>query len=351
MTDTRLSPGPRVGVVVIGGGQNCEHDVSLASARSVAAGLDPDRYDVSSLTIGLDGGWLGDDLRPLPGGATDAMARISVADVVFPAVHGPRGEDGTLAGLCELAGVPYVGSGVRAGALAMDKWATKLVAEALGIKTAHGRLVTAGSLDPADDGLDLPLVVKPVGAGSSHGVRRVETSQQLGEAVLAALALDDRVLVEELVRGREIDVAVLEWPNGTRLVGPPLEVVNPDGAVFDTERKYDGTAEFLLPAAVTDAQRAALSQAAVTLFGALGCAGAARFDFFLTSEGLVLNEVNTMPGMTAQSQVPKIFAAVGLSYPELLDVLIECALLRRPRPATRAEQSVVPLKDHAATTR
>jgi D-alanine-D-alanine ligase len=350
MTDTWLRPRPRLGVVVIGGGQNCEHDVSLASARSVAAGLDSDRYDVSSLTIGLDGGWLGDDMRPLPGGATEAMARIAVADVVFPAVHGPRGEDGTIAGLCELAGVAYVGSGVRAGALAMDKWATKLVAEALGIGTAVGRLVTAGC-DPADVGLDLPLVVKPVGAGSSHGVRRVETLQQLGEAVVTALALDDRALVEVLVHGREIDVAVLEWPNGTRLVGPPLEVVNPDGAVFDTERKYDGTAEFLLPAAVTDAQRAALSQAAVTLFDTLGCAGAARFDFFLTGKGLILNEVNTMPGMTAQSQVPKMFAAVGLSYAELLDVLIECALLRHTRPATPAGQSVVPLKDHAATTR
>ncbi len=145
MTTAHAYSGPRLRVVVVGGGQNCEHDVSLTSARSVAGGLDSDKYDVSSLTIGRDGCWLGADMRPLPGGATDAVALIADSDVVFPAVHGPRGEDGTLAGWCDLVGVPCVGSGVRAGAIAMDKWATKLVAEALGIKTASGTLVTAGT--------------------------------------------------------------------------------------------------------------------------------------------------------------------------------------------------------------
>jgi D-alanine-D-alanine ligase len=350
MSDERLVHGPRFSVVVIGGGQNCEHEVSLASARSVAAALDPDKYDVCSLTIGHDGRWLDGEMRPLPGGAAAALARMAASDVVFPAVHGPGGEDGTIAGWCELAAVPYVGSGVHAGAFAMDKWATKLVAEALGIRTAAGTLVRAGSVETATYPPAMPLVVKPVGAGSSHGVGRVDTVEQLGEALRAALELDDRALVEELVRGREVDIAILEWPNGTHLVGPPLEIVMHEGAVFDTERKYDGTAEFLLPADVTDAESAALASAAVALFVALGCSGVARFDFFVTSDGLVLNEVNTMPGMTAQSQVPRMFAAVGLPYPELLDVLIEGALARRSRPAPGADPGVVPLRDHVVIT-
>ncbi len=350
MNDERLVHRPRLGVVVIGGGQNCEHEVSLASARSVAAALDADKYDVCSLTIGREGRWLDDDMRPLPGGAAAALARMAASDVVFPAVHGPGGEDGTIAGWCELAAVPYVGSGVRAGAFAMDKWATKLIAEALGIRTAAATLVRSGSVEIATYPSAMPLVVKPVGAGSSYGVGRVDTLQQLGEALRSALELDDRALVEQLVRGREVDIAILEWPNGTHLVGPPLEIAMHEGAVFDTEHKYDGTAEFLLPADMTDAESAALASAAVALFVALGCSGVARFDFFVTSDGLVLNEVNTMPGMTAQSQVPRMFAAVGLPYAELLDVLIDAALARRSRLAPRADPGVVPLRDQIVIT-
>lgn len=320
----------RVDVLVVGGGQNCEHDVSLASARSVAAALSRERFDVCSVTIGRDGRWLDDHQVPLAGGAVEAVALMAASDVVFPAVHGPRGEDGTLAGLCELAGVPYVGSGVRAGALAMDKWATKLVAEAIGLRTARGVLVTADTIDEAVSGFTAPVVVKPVSAGSSHGVARVDTREELGAALATALALDDRVLIEQLVCGREIDVAVLEWTDGVRLVGPALEILVDDGAVFDTDRKYDGTAEFILPAPLDDPQQSALAAAAFGLFDALGCAGLARFDFFLTSDGLVLNEVNTMPGMTEQSQVPKMFAAVGLPYADLLAVLVDTALARHP---------------------
>jgi D-alanine-D-alanine ligase len=311
----------RVRVAVIGGGQNCEHEVSLASAESVAGALSPASYDVVRLTIGRDGQWF--DGHGGAVGLAGAVTILQGCDVVLPVVHGTRGEDGTLAALCELAGVPYVGSGVRAGALAMDKWTTKLVAEAVGIGTASGVLVT--SHDPLT--WRGPVVVKPVAAGSSHGVSLVHTPDELQPALAKALALDDRAMVEELVVGREIDLAVLRRPDGTRAVGPALEIVVDE--LFDTETKYDGSADFRLPADLDDVQRKELEDAALTMYDALGCAGVARIDFFLTEAGLVLNEVNTMPGMTEQSQVPKMFAVTGLSYPELVDVLVRAALTSR----------------------
>lgn len=315
----------RTRVAVIGGGQNCEHDVSLASAASVRAALDPATYETVALTIARDGTWLGSDDQPLGWSPADSLAAalryIATCRVVLPLVHGPRGEDGALAALCELAGVPYVGSPVRAGALAMDKWATKLVAEAVGVRTAPGRLVTDASAAVFDG----PVVVKPVAAGSSFGVRLVRTEEELAPALRAALDLDDRVLVEQVIVGREIDVAVLDDPDTGRRVGPPLEITVGDG-LFDTTTKYDGSATFTIPARLTDTETKALTDAALRVYEALGCRGLARVDFFLTEDGLVLNEVNTMPGMTAASQVPKMFAADGLSYPRLLDRLIRAAL-------------------------
>ena len=318
----------RTRVTVIGGGQNCEHAVSLATAAAVCRALDPGRYEVVPLTIDEDGGWR-DAAGTRLAGLGAAAELIAAADVVFPAVHGPRGEDGTLAALCELAGVPYVGSGVRAGAVAMDKWTTKLVAEALGIRTARGVLVTDAGAPPALPAP--PLVVKPVAAGSSYGVTRVDDPADLDRALKSALALGSRALVEEVVDGREVDIAVLGLPDGGRRVGPALEIVVDDGAVFDTGRKYDGSADFRVPAQLDAADLAGLRSAALALFDALDCAGVARFDFFVTRDGLVLNEVNTMPGMTEQSQVPKMFAAEGVSYAALLDALIEGALARPAR--------------------
>lgn len=299
-------------VAVIGGGASCEHDVSLASAAGVADAL-AERHDVVRLTIGRDGSW--------EGGLPAAIASIQSCDVAFPVLHGPRGEDGTLAALCELAGVPYVGSGVRAGALAMDKWATKLVAEAVGVPTAAGVLLTpstAGSYR-----FTHPVVVKPVAAGSSHGVTLVRSADALAPALEAALALDDRVLVEELLVGREVDVAVLRTRDGL-VVSPALEIVV-DG-LFDHDAKYGGSADFRVPAALTDVDRKALEDAAVAVYDALGCAGVARVDFFLTATGPVLNEVNTMPGFTEHSQVPRMFAAAGTSYADLVDLLVRDVL-------------------------
>jgi D-alanine-D-alanine ligase len=316
----------RIRVAVIGGGQNEEHDVSLASAASACAALDPDRYEVVAFTIGRDGTWSGPDGQALGDSqATSLAAAVALmagCDVALPLLHGPRGEDGALAALCELAGIPCAGSPLRAGALAMDKWATKLVAEAVGVRTAPGRLLTADALPAVT--FDGPVVVKPVASGSSFGVRLVETEDELEPALRAALEFDDRVLVEQVVVGREIDIAVLDDPDTGRRVGPPLEIIVGDG-LFDTTTKYDGSATFVVPAQLSDAEAKDLADSALAVFNALGCRGIARIDFFLTPDGLVLNEVNTIPGMTAASQVPKMFAADGMSYPDFLDRLVRSA--------------------------
>ncbi|MET8153294.1 ATP-grasp domain-containing protein, partial [Actinoplanes sp. NPDC005259] len=226
-----------------------------------------------------------------------------------------------LAALLDLAGVPYAGSGLRAGALAMDKWVTKLIAEELGIRTAPGRLLTARTVDGyAWSG---PVVVKPVAAGSSLGVAAVRAPGDLPGALAEALRHDDRVLVERVVEGREVDVAVLDGPGG-RIVSPALEIVA-DG-FFDYAAKYGGATTFLVPAPIDAAAGKALEAAAGAMFDALGCRGVARVDFFLTADGPVLNEVNTMPGLTEHSQVPRMFAAAGMGYPDLLDRLISDAL-------------------------
>lgn len=309
----------RTRVAVIGGGQNCEHDVSLASAASVAAGLDAATYDVVPLTIGRDGTWRDHASRPV--GLDGAAQVLRGCDVVFPVVHGPRGEDGALAALCELAGLPYVGSGIRPGAIAMDKWATKLVAQAVGIATAPGGLVTAATA--AHLRWTRPVVVKPVAAGSSLGVSLVTSPEALRPALDGALALDDRVLVEDVVAGREIDVAVLRRADGSVVAAPALEIVA-DG-LFDFDAKYGGRADFRVPAALDEVDAKALEDAALAAYDALGCAGVARVDFFLTDDGPVLNEVNTTPGMTEHSQVPRMFASAGLSYAGLLDELVRGA--------------------------
>lgn len=306
-------------VAVIGGGQNGEHDVSLASAASVASALASVGYDVVRLTIGRDGSWRRDGEGI---GFDVAVRTLRTCVVAVPMLHGPRGEDGTAAALCELAGVRYVGSGVRAGAIAMDKWTTKLVAEAVGVPTVPGRLLRRSDLVAGLAGVPWqgPVVVKPVCAGSSVGVTLVEDAATLSAAIEAALAHDDRVLVEDRFEGREIDVAVLRTGSGEVRVGPALEIVG--GGVFDYETKYGGGADFRLPVELDDARRKELEAHAVAVFEALGCRGVARVDFFLGPDGFVLNEVNTTPGMTEQSQVPRMFAAAGLPYPALLDLLV-----------------------------
>ncbi|GAB3269720.1 D-alanine--D-alanine ligase family protein [Kineosporia babensis] len=308
-------------VAVIGGGRNCEHEVSLASALSVEEALRHNDYQVVRLTVDRAGVWRDAELRPI--GLAGAVRVLGTCDVVVPMLHGPHGEDGTLAALCDLAQLPYVGSGLRTGALAMDKWVTKLVAQAIGIAVAPGVLLTRSTA--SSYAFTGPVVVKPVAAGSSHGVSLIEDEAGLASALKAALELDERVLVEKQIRGREVDVAVLARPDGTRVVAPALEIVLHQG-IFDQHVKYDGSADLRVPADLAEADRKALEAAAVAMYDALGCAGVARIDFFLTADGPVLNEVNTVPGFTAQSQVPKMFAAGGTSYPDLVDLLVRDAL-------------------------
>ncbi len=312
-------------VLVIGGGESAEHDVSVASAAGIAAALRERSYEVDEVTIARNGVWehAGAALAETPAASLQAaVALIEASDAVFPAIHGPLGEDGTLAALCTLAHVPVVGSGLRTGAIAMDKWATKLVAEAIGIPTAGGVLVTADELDGVE--YSGPVVVKPVQEGSSFGVSLVRDAAELRPALDEAARFDDRILIEEVLHGREIDVAVLGDADGSTWAAPPLEI-HATG-FFDTETKYDGSAKFTVPAELDAADLAALEQAAIRMYRALGCAGVARVDFFLTADGPVLNEVNTMPGMTAASQVPRMFAAADIDYPELVHRLVQAAL-------------------------
>jgi D-alanine-D-alanine ligase len=317
----------RTRVVVIGGGTGSEHEVSLASAAAISAALDRDRYDVIDLTIQRDGAWTQTGAAPLADDLADAVRILSRADVAIPALHGPHGEDGTVAALLDLIGIPYVGSGVFAGSVAMDKAATKLLATAAGVGVASGIQVRDAG-DPRLAAIALPVVVKPDRAGSSHGVTVVRTREELAPAVHEALSLDSSALVEEFIAGREIDVAVIERADGTLECGPALEIGVPDGEVFDTTSKYVGEPDFRIPAPVDDATRRALEEAARTMFRALDCRGLARVDFFVVGDRIVLNEVNTFPGFTSHSQVPRMFAAAGVTYPELLDMLLDTALVR-----------------------
>lgn len=311
-------------VLVIGGGQNAEHEVSLASAAAVAAALRMGDHEVTSATIDREGVWRADGIPTGVSAAASlalALPLLARTDVVFPAVHGALGEDGALAALCGLAGVRVVGSGLRAGAIGMDKWTTKLVAEAVGLGTARGRLVAAE--DIGDVEFEGEVVVKPVSAGSSHGVSLVSEEGGLLAALREAARFDRRILVEEVVRAREIDVAVLREKGGVRWAAPPLEI-HATG-LFDTATKYDGSARFTVPAQLDAAEVAALKRAAIAVFDALGCDGVARMDFFLTDRGPLLNEVNTMPGLTAASQVPRMFAAAGVTYVDLVARLVRAA--------------------------
>ena len=315
----------RTRVAVIGGGANGEHEVSLASAAAAVMALDPGRYDPLAFTIGRDGGWL---VAGEPVGFAAAVAELSDCDVALPLVHGAPGEDGALAALCELAGVPYIGSGIGAGALAMDKHATKLVAESVGLRTAAAALLTPATRDAYT--WAGPVVVKPAGAGSSRGVTAVREASELPHALDAAFQWDGRVLVEELVVGREIDIAVFESRSaaGDPLISPPLEIRSE--GFFDYDAKYGERhatdVVFEVPARLSPLELRRLEQGALALYRALGCHGVARLDFFLARDGWVLNEVNTVPGFTPVSQVPQMFAATGIPYPDLLDLLIQEAL-------------------------
>jgi D-alanine-D-alanine ligase len=327
-------------VGVVFGGASSEHEVSCSSAQGVVANLDLSRFDLVLIKIGRDGLWnrverIEDD----PVGGTP-LPDLGGLDVVLPVLHGRFGEDGTVQGLLELVGIPYVGCGVLSSALAMDKLMAQSVLAAAGLPTVTSFGVTAhtrGAAADAAEGLGYPVFVKPNRAGSSVGVSRVDGPAELEAALDLALASDSTALLQPLMVAEEIDLGVLQRVDGELIVGEPLHIVTAEGsAFFDYAAKYtDGGHEFEIPARISDELRAQLEGLAISAFRTLDCEGLARVDFFVSADGSVaINEVNTMPGMTALSQFPSIWQASGVGYPELLNTLVERALAARPARST-----------------
>ena len=328
-------------VAVLAGGRSSEHDISVASARSVVAALDPDRYDTVVVEIDRAGRWelgqerhslsspRGPSIETLPVVAESSPARaLGQVDVVLPILHGPFGEDGTVQGLLELAGVPYVGAGVAASALCMDKDLSKAVLRDRGIPVA--RNVTLRNGDIPDHPFDYPVFVKPARLGSSVGISKVDGRDELSAAVELARRHDDKVLIEEGVPGVEVECGVL----GNR--DPIASVVGEIVAHadwYDYSAKYDeGGMELVVPARISPEADARVRELAVDSFVATECEGMARIDFFVRPDGeVVVNEINTIPGFTATSVYAKLFEEAGVSYTELLDRLIELALERHER--------------------
>jgi D-alanine-D-alanine ligase len=325
----------RVRVAVLLGGRSSEHDISLASARSVLAALDPERYDAVTVEIGRDGRWeLGTGAakdtvaETLPVPTASVPAALGEVDVVFPVLHGPFGEDGTVQGLLELADVPYVGAGVAGSALAMDKDLFKSVMRDHGIPVT--RNVTLREGDPIQNPFGYPVFVKPARLGSSVGISKAATEDELATAVALAFRHDEKVLVEEFVEGVEVECGVLG--NREPVASIPGEIVaNADW--YDYSAKYDeGGMELVIPPRLPDETNARVQELAVRSFVAGECEGMARVDFFVRGDGEVLvNELNTIPGFTATSVYAKLFEASGIPYPQLLDRLIELALERHKR--------------------
>jgi D-alanine-D-alanine ligase len=368
----RQQPGSsgRVRVAVVYGGRSSEHAISCVSAGSILRNLDPERFEVVAVGITPGGSWVLTDARPdtlaitdgqLPevsGASGTALALpadpcrsgellslgqgaagelLASVDVVFPVLHGPYGEDGTIQGLLELAGVPYVGAGVLASAAGMDKEFTKKLLAAEGLPVGDHAVLRPHqeTLELEDrERLGLPVFVKPARAGSSIGVSRVTTWDQLPAAIADARKHDPKVLVEAAVPGRELECGVLEFPDGrveASTVGE-IRVAGVRGredAFYDFATKYlEDAAELDVPAKVDDDIADEVRRLAIRAFRAIDCQGLARVDFFLTDDGPVVNEINTMPGFTTISMYPRMWAASGVDYPTLLAAMVDTALAR-----------------------
>jgi D-alanine-D-alanine ligase len=367
-------------VAVVFGGRSAEHPISCVSAGAVLAALDPDRYDVVAVGITRDGGWVLTDpgqrlaivdgeLPEVTGGTPVTLVgdpsgrglqrldgtgeRIGL-DVVFPVLHGAYGEDGTIQGLLEMSGIPYVGSGVFASAASMDKEFTKKLLTAAGLPQGDHVVLRdpsgALSADPAvldaatRERLGLPVFVKPSRAGSSIGITRVTDWAQFPEAVATAAEVDAKVVVEAAVPGREVECGVLAGPGGgLPQASLPAEIrLHPGTDWYDFTAKYlDDAADFDVPADLTPEQTRAVQEAACRAYLAMDCRGLARVDFFLGTgpdgaERLVVNEVNTMPGFTPISMYPRMWAASGVDFATLVDRLVEVALAGAPAAASPA---------------
>ena len=317
-------------IAVLQGGRSSEHDVSLASARSVIEGLTAAGSEVVTIEIDRTGMWSlgsGQPTDRLPGPAV--AAALADVDLVFPVLHGPHGEDGTVQGLLELAGVAYVGAGVTASALCMDKDLFKSVLRDHEIPVTRNITLRPG--EPAHNPFGYPVFVKPARLGSSVGISKAHDETELRDAVSLAFTHDEKVLVEEFVSGIEIEIGVLG--NLDPIASPPGEIVVQSNEWYDYEAKYDeGEMDLIVPARITDAQAARAQELAVRAFVATECEGLARVDMFVRDDGEVrVNELNTIPGFTATSVYAELFAAAGIAYPALLEQLCDLALERHAR--------------------
>ncbi|MBM7772781.1 D-alanine-D-alanine ligase [Actinokineospora baliensis] len=358
------TPRPKLRVAVVFGGRSTEHTVSCVSAGSVLANLDPERFEAVPVGVTREGAWVLGPSDPaalriedrtlptvtsgtaltLPADPTSAGLVVlepgregevvSGVDLVFPVLHGAYGEDGTVQGLLEMVGVPYVGAGVLASAVAMDKGFTKRLLAAAGLSV--GRFVElrrdrATLTEDEREHLGLPVFVKPSRAGSSTGITKVTSWDELDAAIATARAIDPKVLVEAAVVGREVECGVLEFPDGTVRASLPAEIRLDEGVDwYDFDAKYlDAVCELDIPAKLPDEVAERLRETAVEAFRALDCQGLARVDFFVGADGeLTVNEVNTMPGFTPTSAYPKMWEVSGIDYPTLLTVLVDTALAR-----------------------
>lgn len=349
----------KLNVCILFGGISPEHEVSLRSAESVLNHIDKDKYNILPVGITKAGQWIyfgGTDYSMLPAGTWmecpgNCPAAISPVrgqgllrfdadtvtatpiDVAFPVLHGENGEDGAMQGLLQMAGIPYVGPHVSASAVAMDKTLTKLVIDKEGIPQAAWELVRAEELPEKMDSIvaslearfAYPMFVKPAGTGSSVGVSKAGNREKLKAAITAAAKFDSKILVEEFIRGREIEVAVL----GNRApVASVCGEIDSGSEFYDYDAKYiTDTSTAYIPARICEDLQNRIREAAVRVFKAVGCQGLSRVDFFATEDGrLVFNEINTIPGFTSISMYPKLFTASGIPYSRLIDELLKLAL-------------------------
>ena len=350
----------KISVCVLFGGISPEHEVSLRSAESVLNHMDPEKYNIFPLGITKGGDWIlfgGKDYSQLPTGQwiehpSNRRAAISPVrgqgllsfegdcvvreriDVVFPVLHGENGEDGAMQGLLQMAGIPYVGPHVAASAVAMDKTLTKLVAHQAGVPQAAWKLVRSSEaeshmeyvLNMLEETFCYPVFVKPAGTGSSVGVSKAADRETLREAILAAGAYDEKILVEEFIHGREIEVAVM---GNDSPVASLCGEIDSGADFYDYDSKYiTDTSTAYIPARIPEDVAEQVRDAAVRVYTAIGCQGLSRVDFFVTYEEnrVVFNEINTLPGFTSISMYPKLFAASGIPYSQLIDELLQLAL-------------------------
>ena len=344
-------------VAIICGGRSSEHEISCISAGGVIAAIDRSLYEPHLIGITQEGDWvlipedhlmkIKDGVLPkVPTGAPKVIADISGfssegkslnIDLVFPLLHGPYGEDGTIQGLLEMADIAYVGSGVLASAVAMDKSFAKPIFESHGIKTAPGIVVKKSewqsdkaSITKAVEALGLPVFVKPARGGSSRGTTKVKSIDALAAAIAEAHIFDPKAMIEKAIAGAEIECAVLEIAGQPQASVVGQIHIDSKFEFYDFEAKYlDGATSIELPAPISSAAADEIKASAIKAFVALGCSGLARIDFFLTKENQVLiNELNTMPGFTETSVFPKMWAASGVSYTDVITHLLKSAETR-----------------------